>query len=118
MEPKEFDIEFPRGDTCPLKFSLVDSKGNAVTLKEGDELYFTLKKNYNTKEFITQKKYTRNEITQKDGECSLTIESSDTNKLNYGTYVFDISLKSGTYRKTLCIGQITLTNESTFVDNE
>jgi uncharacterized cupin superfamily protein len=118
MEPKEFDIEFPRGDTCPIKFNLVDKDGNTINLKEGDELYFTMKRTYNTHDYIVQKKYSRNEIIQEDGSCSFTLETGDTNTLNYGTYVYDISLRSGTYRKTLCLGQITLTNESTFVENE
>jgi len=119
MEPKEFDIEFPRGDTCPIKFNLVDSEGNAIILGEGDELYFTVKKTYNTQEYIFQKKYSNGGIIQEeDGQCSLYIDTSDTNTLPYGTYVYDICLKSGAYRKTVCLGQITLTNESTFVGNE
>ncbi len=118
MEPKEFDIEFPRGDTCALEFSLIDGNGAPIVLGDGDELYFTVKKSFNTEEAIFQKKYTSNQIIQSDGKCSLTIQTEDTNRLNYGTYVFDICIKSGSYRKTLCLGRITLTNESTFVGNE
>ena len=118
MEPKEFDIEFPRGDTCNLEFNLIDANGNVLELSNEDELYFTVKKSYNDSNYIFQKKYSNNQIIQRDGQCLLTIETEDTNKLNYGSYVYDICVKSGTYRKTLCLGQITLTNESTFVGNE
>lgn len=118
MEPKEFDIEFPRGDTCPIEFNLIDANGTPIVLGEGDELYFTVKKNFNTAEAIFQKKFTSNEIIQDNGKCSLTIQTGDTNRLNYGTYVYDICIRSGSYRKTLCLGNITLTNESTFVGNE
>ena len=118
MEPKEFDIEFPRGDTCALEFTLVDAKKTPIVLGEGDELYFTVKKNFNTNEAIFQKKYTSNQIVQSDGKYTLTLETEDTNRLSYGSYVYDICLKSGSYRKTLCLGNIILTNESTFVGNE
>ena len=48
----------------------------------------------------------------------LVILPNDTNKLKYGTYVYDLCFKSGDLTKTLCLGQITLTNEATFVGNE
>ena len=57
MEPKEYDIEFPRGDTCPLKFNLLDENNNFIELTENDEMYFTVKKGYGTNEYIFQKKY-------------------------------------------------------------
>lgn len=118
MEPKEYDREFPRGDTCPLEFELIDENKNPIELGIGDELYFTVKQNYNTQNAIFQKKYSNGDITVENGQCSLIINSSDTNTLNYGTYVYDIAIKSGDYRKTVCLGQITLTNEATFVGNE
>jgi hypothetical protein len=118
MEPKDFEFEFPRGDTCPITFTLIDKNKNPVNLKPGDELYLTVKHNFNESNYIFQKKYSNDEIVKEDDKYTVTIESSDTNTLNYGTYVYDICLKSRDYRKTLCIGQFTLTNESTFVGNE
>ena len=118
MEPKEHDIEFPRGDTCPLKFELVDGENNPIELKPTDNLYFTVKKNYNIQTYLFQKKFSLQDIEIEDGYYKLTINSSDTSSLSYGTYVYDIALKSGDYRKTLCLGQITLTNEATFSNNE
>ena len=50
------DIEFIRGDTKPLKFQVKDSKGNLLKMDSNDELIFTIKKNYNTKNVILQKK--------------------------------------------------------------
>lgn len=115
MEPKEFDIEFPRGDTCPLKFSLLDNNGNVLTLTGSDELYFTVKKGFNTTEKILQKTFSQGDITQEeDGSYKLIIEPEDTGNLNYGSYVFDICLISGDYTRTVAIGTLTLTNEVTF----
>lgn len=115
MEPKEFDIEFTRGDTCPIKFSLVDSNGTILELKPSDELYFTVKDNFTTTQVKLQKKYSTGDITQEeDGSYKLVIESQDTENWKYGSYVWDIELISGDYTRTVAIGNLTLTNEVTF----
>lgn len=59
MEAKEYDFEFPRGDTCPVKFDVVDNNGNALDLSTVSEIYFTLKKNYNTATAILQEIHNR-----------------------------------------------------------
>lgn len=115
MDPKEFDIEFPRGDTCPVKFTLQDKKGNILTLKSSDELIFTVKKDYTTTIKKLQKKFSSGEITQEDdGSYKLIINPSDTQNWDYGRSVFDICLISGDYTRTVAIGSLTLTNEVTF----
>lgn len=119
MEPKEFDFEFPRGDTLPISFNLTDADGKSLDLSSNDtEIYFTLKENYNTAQYIIQKKKTTGDISVEDTNVSFVINHNDTAKLKYGNYVYDISFKSGDFVKTLFIGKITLTNESTFIENE
>ena len=118
MEPKEYDIEFPRGDTCPLKFSLLDEGKSFIKLSETDEMYFTVKKSYGTNEYILQKRFSKQEISEDGDGYTLTIMPEDTNNLNYGTYVYDLYVKSGDLTRTVCMGQITLTNEVTFISNE
>lgn len=118
MEPKEFDIEFPRGDTPPLKFNLLDENKQLIELKEQDELYFTVKKSYGTSEVVFQKRYSTGDIQKANDGYKVFIQHIDTANLNYGTYVFDISIKSGDYVATLAIGTITLTNEVTHISNE
>ncbi len=118
MEPKEYDFEFPRGDTCPITFELIDSNKQIIQLSNSGEIYFTMKKNYNTTNYILQKRYSLGEITHTDNKYSLMLHSGDTAKLNYGSYVYDICVKSGDLTITVCKGQITLTNEATFISNE
>ena len=118
MEPKEFDIEFTRGDTCPLKFNLLDKNGNTLDLTTTDEMYFTVKKNFNTPEVLFQKKFSNADIEKDDDGYKLTITSTDTETLSYGSYVFDICIKSTDLVRTLAIGTLTLTNEVTFKSNE
>ena len=115
MEPKEFDIEFTRGDTCPLKFSLLDKEGNVLTLTNADELYFTVKTNFSTTEKKLQKTFGQGDIThEEDGSYKLVIAPDDTDDWNYGSYVWDLELVSGDYTRTVAIGNLTLTNEVTF----
>ena len=115
MEAKEFDIEFPRGDTCPLKFTLEDKDGNILVLGSSDELFFTIKNNFNTNTVKLQKKYSTGDIVQEEDQSyKLIIEAEDTANWKYGSYVFDICLVSGDYTKTIAIGNLTLTNEVTF----
>lgn len=115
MEPKEFDIEFTRGDTCPLKFTLLDKEGNILALTSSDELFFTVKNDFNTTTTKLQKKYSTGDIVQEeDGSYKLIIDSEDTDNWKYGSYVWDIELVSGDYTRTVAIGNLTLTNEVTF----
>lgn len=118
MKLKQIDIEFTRGDTIPVSFTLLDAEGNVLELQNGDELYATVKKSYSDKNAIIQKKYTAGDIIFEDGKYKFTFLASDTNTLQYGTYVIDICLKSGDFVRTVAIGEITLTDEVTFVNNE
>lgn len=117
MEAKEFDFEFPRGDTCPVSFDITDNNGNELDLS-GAEIYFTMKKSYSAQNYIIQKKKSTGGITVNGKHGSLVITHSDTAELSYGKYVYDIQIKSSNYVKTLALGEITLTNESTWLANE
>lgn len=117
MEPKEFDFEFPRGDTCPVSFELTDSAGNALNM-DSAEIYFTMKKNYKTQEYILQKRYSAGEITVEDTTASFVLGHYDTGNLDFGSYVYDIQFVSGDLVSTLIKGEINLTDEATWIDNE
>jgi hypothetical protein len=121
MEPLEKDFEFPRGDTFPLKWKLTDAIKNILTPTGDFELYFTLKKNYNTGNVIIQKRLSLDEIKydETDSVYYTILEHEDTATLNYGKFVYDIQVKTNQgYVKTLARGEITLTNESTHIANE
>lgn len=117
MEPKEFDFEFPRGDTCPISFDLTDQGGNPLDMSTA-EVYFTMKKSYTTTAYVLQKKKSTGDITINGTEGSLVLTHNDTAELNYGSYVYDIQFKDGNYVKTCALGTITLTSESTHKANE
>lgn len=106
------DLEFTRGDTQFLKFRLKDGEGNILQLSEEDKLYFTVKQSENSSKVLLQKKYP-DSMDYTDGYFFITIDSFETSDLAYGTYQYDIELKSGDYVKTLGFGTITLTEEIT-----
>lgn len=118
MEAKEFDFEFPRGDTCPIKFTVNAKDGSELDLSTMDEIYFTVKKNYSTSEYVLQKKKTTGGITVNGATATITLEHDDTKTQKYGEYVYDVQIRSGTYVKTVLIGKFTLTNEATHYTNE
>lgn len=114
------DFEFPRGDTKRFKFKLKDSAGIDLILGVGDNLYITVKKNANSKEVLIQKTLESGiDYNNDDGYYYVTLKADDTSELDYGTYGFDIELKtSAGLVKTLLIGSITLTEEYTYKGDE
>lgn len=119
MEPKVFNYEFPRGDTCPIKFDTINKiTGEAFDLSVMDEIYFTIKKNYNESNALLQKRKSLGEIVVDGANATITLEHDDTKQWKYGTYVYDVQIKFGTKVKTILIGTIKLTNEATHYTNE
>lgn len=114
MEAKEFDFEFPRGDTPPLSIELTDMQGNALNLSpEKSEITFTARDS--SKNIVIQKKYSTGEITVDGTKVLLQFTHNDTKDLKInGTYNYDVQLTSGDYYKTLVIGKMKLTNEVTY----
>ncbi len=112
------DIEFVRGDTQPLKFQVKDNNGNILKMDWYDELIFTIKKNYNAKQALLQKKLSNGSIHYNNGYYFIILTHEDTANLKYGSYVYDIQLMSDDIVATLVLGTITLTEEVTHIDNE
>lgn len=111
------DLEFTRGDTQFIKFPIKDGLGSAISPTAEDTVYFTVKRDEYSKKIILQKKYPES-INYADGYFNFTLNSEETSKLDYGTYKYDIELKSGEYVKTLAFGTITLTEEITHKGDE
>ena len=114
------DFEFPRGDTKPLlKFKLLDKNGEEIELSNTDKLYFTVKKDAYSTDVVIQKTRGNGITITEDGYIHIRLESDDTAELDYGTYGYDISIKTESgIVKTLTIGTITLTEEYTFKGDE
>ncbi len=111
------DFEFTRGDTFQFKFEIKDKEGEKLPLGVGTKIYFTVKKNRNSKKVLIQKTL-GNGIEYRDGFYYVRINASDTSPLAYGTYIYDIEFKQDDIVKTLTLGEISLTDETTFKGDE
>ena len=112
------DIEFVRGDTQPIKFQIVDNENRVLKMEENEEIIFTMKKNYNTKSTMLQKKLSDKSIKYDNGYYYMVFEHEDTANLKYGAYVYDIQIMSESMVITAMLGTITLTQEVTHIENE
>lgn len=111
------DFEFTRGDTFQFRFKLQDKSGETLELDKGTEIYFTVKKNRNSKKVLIQKKLNSG-IERQDDFYYVRINADDTSNLAYGTYNYDIEFKDDDFVKTITLGQMTLTDEITHKGDE
>lgn len=118
LEVKHINIKMTRGDTLNLKIQRQTEKEEIIKEKV-DEMYVTLKKDYETKEYIFQKKLSNHtiEFNNNDFCYYFTIESKNTEKLSYGDYYFDVEIENNRKIKTIIKGILTLTEEVTFSIN-
>ena len=88
INPINLDAEMVIGDTGTFSFTpKID--GNAF-LKDGDTVYFTVRKLLD-KSILIQKVITEFE----DGKCEITINPSDTTVLEPDNYMYDLKLIRG-----------------------
>lgn len=112
MTPVKFDIEYVKGDSHQVK---VD--GCPIV----DKMYLTCRDKNGVKKF--QKKYylsgTSDGIArQEDGTYLITFLPADTNTLKVGNYNYDIEVIIDTIKQTLIVGEIKLSNEYTYAEDE
>lgn len=110
-------ISIARGDLDMIPFAVyIDGTQDKVDM---DEIYFTVKKHYYDKRFIFQKKLSDGTIdTDGEGTYMLTIEPSDTEELDFGSYDFDIEIIRNPDIKRTFVGTLELTKEVTHKNNE
>lgn len=114
-------IELIRGDSLKLKFTRKDDEGKAI-LTTPSALYFSVKNNTYQNDVILQKVLDDMEFDSVSGQYSFFINPEDTDKLDYGSYKFDLEVKDEIggleYTKTIAIGDFIIKEEVTFVSNE
>lgn len=108
-------MELIRGDTGKYKFRRRNTDGNIIGTI-ADEIYFTIKKDSYTEEYVLQK--TLEDMTfDEDYYYHFTIFPEDTDNLDYGTYRYDIEVVQDG-NKTTTVGEFVLKEEVTFASNE
>lgn len=87
-------MEFVRGDTFYISRYIQDKDENNLILnKETDELSFTVREDI-MKEIIIEKHLDNIEVAE-DGKYRITLHPKDTEKLDFGTYEYDIEIRIG-----------------------
>ena len=111
-------IRMPRGDIRLERF-VVNNRDGTVTDIDFTEIYFTVKKTSRDINFLFQKRLSTGEIVKLGtGDYEIKIESDDTSDLSYGNYKFDIQLVYGNQLKETFVGDLVITDEITFRENE
>ena len=106
-------MEFVRGDTFAFKVKLKRTDQTVIKKDDLKSLYVTVRKSvFSASPVLFQKTIEDVEIDD-EGYCHIKIEPTDTEKLNYGVYFFDIELTTiDNYRKSKLF-QLKLTEETT-----
>lgn len=112
-------MNMTRGDTYEFKFQRRNQNQEVITQKP-DKMYFTVKENDETEDFILQKRLDDNTISydEETHYYHITIEPKDTSGWQYGTYYYDIEIITNNKTKTIKKGTLSITSEITFESNE
>lgn len=116
-------MEFTRGDNKGYFFKRQTKEGVTIT-EPVSEMYLTVKKNYHEPSFLIQKKLSSGDITfePNTGYYKFEFVPSDTDQLEYDTYVYDIQIQylenEVLKTKTLIVDKLKLTEEVTFSSNQ
>lgn len=110
-------IIMPRGDLRNVVFVVENVDGTTSDI-EFTEIYMTVKRSFEDRWFIFQKKLSDNTITHDSDGYHFTIEPDDTNDLDFGSYVFDLEFIADDTLKQTVTGTLLVTAEATTVWNE
>ena len=86
---KKSTITLPRGDTLKAQINLADEEGNPYVPEAGDVMRFAMKRSYYDDAVLI------NKVIPND-TMILTLDPSDTKRLEFGSYVYDIQLTRST----------------------
>lgn len=111
-------ITMPRGDIRNVRFQVSEPNGS-ISETDFTEIYFTVKKSVNDKNYLFQKTLTSGSIEKLGaGDYQTRIEPRDTDKLAFRQYEFDIELIYENQIKQTEVGVLEITKEVTAAYNE
>lgn len=111
-------LEMTRGDTFRFKFQR-KTENEEIIYEKVDKMYFTVKKNRETKKSLIQKRLNHG-ITydSETGYYHVVINPEDTDNLSYGKYYFDVEITKNNIVKTILLGTLQINKEVTFSCNK
>lgn len=87
-KPNQAKLSMVRGDTFAFSVAMVKD-GTPIPFKDGDKVYFTVKRSGLEKHSLISKTVSTFEA---NGSAAIHIEPKDTKDIAFGTYVYDIEL--------------------------
>ena len=112
------EIIMPRGDLRQVTFT-AQGDNQRTLVSDFDEIFFTVKKTFTDRMFLFQKRLSTGGIKlTEEGAYQFTIQPKDTDRLPFGSYVFDIEVIRGDDIKQTFTGHLKLTEEATYSENE
>ena len=79
------NIKITRGDTATIDISIIDEEGEEYTLREGDQIIFSVKRLSSQASVLIEKVLTNKQ---------LVLDTDDTDALSFGKYKYDMVLIS------------------------
>ena len=111
-------IAMARGDIKVVRFLIQDIEGEQSDT-DFTEIYFTVKKTRNDRQYIFQKKLSAGGITKlSPGDYQLKINPEDTQNMAYGNYKFDVQIHYRDQLKETFVGDFVVNDEITYPMNE
>lgn len=83
----DMNIHLTRGDSTTLNVTIYDATGEVYTPAAGDKIIFSIKKIADTPKTLVQ--------IDNGNSLAIQLDNSSTNKLTFGEYIYDVTLKSG-----------------------
>ena len=118
------DIYLTRGDTSYIEID-VSYAGYGCSkdykFQEGDKLFFTVKQNFNMEDFLFQKVISFQDTDEiENGSVIIKIEPSDTNNLDFRSYIYDVELITSDGDKYTIVrpSLFEILPEVTYIENE
>lgn len=112
-------MQLTRGDSKTIRFRRISKETGEVITKLPLEVYFTMKEDYRKEDYIFQKTLENGIVfNEEDNYYYLTIKPEDTDGIEFGIYNYDIQIVDEEDYKHTITGDIKITREVTWSENE
>lgn len=93
MLAKKIDLAFNKGNSGQYRLKLLNQENEVIVLENGAMIYFTVKENPNTDEYVFQKRLGDGIAYSEENQCYfIDIQTDDTEPMEYKDYFYDIAI--------------------------
>lgn len=93
MLAKKIDLAFNKGNSGQYRLKLLNQENEVIVLENGAMIYFTVKENPNTDEYVFQKRLGDGITYSEENQYYfIDIQTDDTESMEYKDYFYDIAI--------------------------